>query len=144
MGLGGRIAAELTGVRAALPVSLLARFPELALVRVRHGGWPLRVAGWCLGQASVAGFTLGRTIWLAPRGPVSVELLLHEFCHVKQFEAVRLFPLRYVWESLWHGYRANRFEVEARAYARARVRDLLADFPSEGVPSWSSTPLRLS
>lgn len=144
MGISRRITAALTGARLALPAALTDRFPDLHTVRLRHGGLPLRVGGWCLGQARVAGITLGRTIWLDRRTSVSVELLLHEICHVRQFQADRLFPLRYLWESLRHGYRANRYEVEARAYARARMRDLDADIPFEGVPPWSSTPLRLS
>jgi hypothetical protein len=49
-------------------------------------------------------------------------LLLHEIRHVAQFEASAAFPLLYLWESLRRGYVRNRFEVDARAYAAARVR----------------------
>ena len=49
-------------------------------------------------------------------------LLLHELRHVHQFEASLAFPLLYLWESLVHGYKDNRFEADARAYAAHRLR----------------------
>src|SRR5262249_1393445 len=49
-----------------LPSHLITRYPELAHVRWRRGGLPVRVGGWCLGQSTVAAITLWRTIWLAP------------------------------------------------------------------------------
>ncbi len=46
--------------------------------------------------------------------------MLHEYCHVLlQWETGRLTTLRYVCELIKHGYWANRFEVEARQFARA-------------------------
>ena len=111
----------LVGHRMTLPSPLLARYPELAEARWRRGGLPVRVGGWCLGRATVAGITLGRTIWLAPRAPLSPELLLHELRHVHQFAADRAFPLRYVWWSLRHGYSQNPYEADARQFAASRV-----------------------
>ena len=99
------------------------RYPELASVRWRRGGLPVRVGGWCLGQKTVSAITLWRTIWLAPGAPLSVELLLHESRHVQQFEASAVFPILYLWESLRRGYVRNRFEVDARAYATTRLRE---------------------
>jgi len=109
------------GHRMTLPPGLLARYPELAEARWRRGGLPVRVGGWCLGCATVAGITLGRTIWLAPRAPLSPELLLHELRHVHQFASDRAFPLRYVWRSLRHGYAQNPYETDARQFAASRV-----------------------
>ena len=106
-----------------LPSHLITRYPELAQVRWRRGGLPVRVGGWCLGQSTVAAITLWRTIWLAPGTTPSDELLLHELRHVGQFEESLLFPILYVWESLRRGYVRNRFEVDARAYAATRVRE---------------------
>ena len=83
----------------------------------------MRVGGWCLGTATVAGITLWRTVWLAPRVPLEPTLLLHELRHVHQFGASRLFPLRYVMESLRRGYRHNRYEVDATAFAVRRLRE---------------------
>ena len=91
-------------------------------MRLRRGGLPPRLGGWCLGRACVDGITLGRTVWLAPHAPPSAALLLHELCHVRQFAGRRGFPLRYAWESLRRGYLANRFEVEARRFADERLR----------------------
>ena len=116
-----------------LSAALLARFPELGEVRVRRGGLPPRIGGWCLGCATVAGITLGRTIWLANGIVPSAELLLHEVRHVHQFQAVPAFPLRYVFESLRRGYFHNRFEVDARRFAHERLRACRATLPSEGV-----------
>jgi hypothetical protein len=113
--------ASLIGRPERLPEPLLARHPELRGVRVRRGGVPPRVGGWCLGRRSVAGITLWRTIWLAPETTPAAELLLHELRHVQQFEERATFPLRYLWESVRHGYRRNRYEVDARAYAARLV-----------------------
>ena len=111
----------LIGSPMTLPDSLLARYPELAIARWRRGGLPVRVGGWCLGQSTVSGITLGRTIWLAPHVPFDEELLLHELRHVHQFAEDRAFPLRYVWRSLRHGYTRNPYETDARTYAARRV-----------------------
>lgn len=115
--------ALLIGRPETLPLDLLRRFPELGGARFRRGGLPPRVAGWFLGQSSVAAVTLWRTIWLGSRVALDAELLLHELRHVAQFEASRAFPVRYVWETLRRGYWMNRYEVEARAHAATRVRE---------------------
>ena len=125
MGIAGTarfIAHALIGRPTAPPPELMRRYPELARARWRSGGLPVRVGGWCLGQRSVAAITLWHTIWLAPDATPSGELLLHELRHVDQFEASRAFPLLYLWESVRRGYVRNRFEVDARAYAAARIR----------------------
>lgn len=50
------------------------------------------------------------------------ELLLHEYYHVlRQWGPGRLTRWRYVMESARRGYRNNRFEREARAFAAAAV-----------------------
>jgi hypothetical protein len=57
-------------------------------------------------------------------------LMLHEYCHVlEQWEPGLLTTPRYILEWLRRGYRDNRFEIEARAFARDhldRFRALLA------------------
>ncbi len=119
----GRLAAAMIGRPTTLSPQLTQRYPELAHVRWRRGGLPVRVGGWCLGQSTVSAITLWRTIWIAPGITPSAELLLHELRHVHQFEETRLFPILYLWESLTRGYLRNRFEVEARAYAYTRTRE---------------------
>lgn len=55
------------------------------------------------------------------------ELMLHEYCHVlMQWESGALTTPRYVWECLRHGYWENRYEVEARTFARRHQRQLRA------------------
>ena len=124
-----RVLKTIAGEPEQLPHALLAAFPELLAIRLRRGGLLPRIGGWCLGQSTVAGITIGRTVWLGSSARASAELLLHELRHVHQFESVRAFPLRYVWETLRRGYHHNRFEVDARQFAFERVR------PSPEVPS---------
>jgi hypothetical protein len=81
----------------------------------------------------VSGITLWRTVWLAGDASWEPALLLHELRHVDQFEATRVFPIRYVWESMRRGYRANRFEVDARAFAARRLQEAAAPSLSEDV-----------
>jgi hypothetical protein len=109
------------GREERLPEPLLERFPELREARYRRGGVPPRVAGWCLGQRSVAAITLWKTIWLGRHASLDAELLLHELRHVAQFRASRFFPILYLWESLRRGYWNNRYEIDAREYARQRA-----------------------
>lgn len=127
--LAAGVLRPLIGRSTSLPAELVAKYPELDAVRWRRGGLPVRVGGWCLGQKTVSAITLWRTIWLAPGMPLSIELLLHEARHVQQFEASVAFPILYLWESLRRGYVQNRFEVDARAYAAARLRE-----PDESKP----------
>lgn len=110
----------LFGTPEALPAEVAARWPELTTVRWRRGGLPLRIGGWCLGRARVAGITLWRTVFLAPGVAWDPPLLLHEHRHAEQFAGSALFPFLYVWESLTRGYARNRFEADANAWAVAR------------------------
>ena len=130
MGIASAFLAPLIGRREELPALLLSRHPELRRARFRRGGLPVRVGGWCLGRSTVSAITLWHTIWLAPDLQPDLELLLHELRHVDQFEASRLFPLLYLWESVRRGYVGNRFEVEAREYAAARLRESAVSTPN--------------
>lgn len=80
------------------------------------------MGGWFLGRNSVAAITLWRTVFLGDTTQFDAELLLHELRHVAQFESDRAFPIRYIWESLRRGYHENRYEIDARAYAAAKLR----------------------
>lgn len=42
--------------------------------------------------------------------------LKHELCHIQQYKRYGFtgFLLRYIWESICHGYYNNKYEVEAR------------------------------
>jgi hypothetical protein len=121
MGLIGRIRAALIGEPEVLGRELVTRYPEFARLRLRRGGLPPRVGGWALGRATVAAITLRRWVFLAPDVPARPPLLLHELRHVEQFEASPLFPIRYLWASLRHGYQNNPFEADARDYSARRL-----------------------
>ncbi|GJG87653.1 hypothetical protein tb265_28340 [Gemmatimonadetes bacterium T265] len=129
-----RLRDALVGRPLALAPELVARYPELTEARWRAGGLPLRVGGWCLGRAAVAGITLWRTVFLADPERASPALLLHELAHVRQFARQRVFPLLYCWESLRRGYTRNRFELQADAFARASTAAAAARPPSAQRP----------
>ena len=140
--LVSRMMNALLGAPLVLPEALAERYPELREARYRVGGLPPRVGGWFLGIRSVAAITLWRTVWLSPHTRMAPALLLHELGHVRQFLAIRTFPALYCYESLRRGYSQNRFELEAEAFAQARLGDRLrtssppgglgGDAPSEG------------
>lgn len=123
------LVSTILGREIALPDALGKRHPELAGIRLRRGGLPVRVGGWALGQSSVAAITLWRTVFVAHGVALEAELLLHELRHVHQFEASTAFPIRYLWESVRRGYRANRYEADARTYAAAQVRASMTEPP---------------
>ncbi|HEY9479232.1 MAG TPA: hypothetical protein VIP79_04055 [Gemmatimonadaceae bacterium] len=129
MGALASFTAALMGRRAELPETLADRHPELRRIRLRRGGLPVRVGGWALGQRTVAAITLWRTVFVAPGVALEAELLLHELRHVHQFEASTVFPIRYLWESVRRGYRANRYETDARTYAAAQLRASMKESP---------------
>lgn len=117
-----RIIHAVAGKKLELPEELTARFPELRDARFRAGGAAVRIGGWALGSSHVAGITLGRTVFLHQGTPLDVSLLLHELRHVHQFRERKTFPVRYLWQSLRRGYRANPYEVDARRFSAIRLR----------------------
>ena len=121
MGAAAVIRRALIGEPEQLPAELVARFPELSIIRLRRGGIPVRIGGWSLLQSTAAAITLWNTVFLAPGTPFDEELLLHELRHVHQFQSSRVFPLQYLLESLRRGYHQNRFELDAVAFAEARL-----------------------
>ena len=121
MGIGAQILGALIGEPIQLPVELAQRYPELAQARYRRGGLAVRIGGWSLGTSSAAAITLWRTVFIAPRTPLTAELLLHELRHVHQFLESWTFPFSYLWQSLRYGYSRNAYEVDARRYSAARL-----------------------
>ena len=111
MTLAERLAAALLGAEipaAQLPVGLPAG------VRVRANRLVPVLGGIGAGmQGPAAAVTLGGTILVHPATRLDAGLLVHELAHVEQWRADPLFPLRYLAEWLRHGYRGNRYEVEA-------------------------------
>jgi hypothetical protein len=131
MGYLARLARALTGELIALPDQLARDYLDLAGLSLRRGGLPTRVAGWFLGQSSVAAITLRRTIFFGPRTRLDAPLLLHELRHAEQFRERGSFPVHYIWESLRRGYHQNRYEVDARAYASRRLGQAVRPRPVE-------------
>ncbi len=90
----------------------------------KEKSWIARLAAWKLSAGSVA-IVIGHTIHLhrATKDELLQDerWLKHELCHVRQFEHYGLvnFVVRYVWESIRHGYFNNKFEIEARAAEEA-------------------------
>jgi hypothetical protein len=121
MGIGAQLTKVLIGERIELPVELTQRYPDLASVRYRRGGLPVRIAGWSLGTSSAAAITLWRTIFIAPGTALTAELLLHELRHVHQFLESWTFPFSYLWQSIRYGYTRNAYEVDARRYSARRL-----------------------
>jgi hypothetical protein len=86
---------------------------------IKENSWIAKIAAQKLNSDKVA-IVIGKTIYLFN---VSKEIFLkdekwvkHEMCHMKQFEKYGYFNfiIKYLWQSWKHGYRNNKFEVEAR------------------------------
>src|SRR5271155_482933 len=107
-----REAAVPTALRAALESILEVPLDQ---VRVIEYSWFARLHGRAVATTRV------RRIYL--RGSAqdffgNPWLMLHEYCHViHQWQPGTLTVARYLGECLRHGYRNNRFEIEARAFA---------------------------
>jgi hypothetical protein len=129
-----RIVTALIGTRLELPRAVLECWPELGAVRWRRGGAPTWIPSWFFGSPRVA-ITLWSHVFVGRGLDPTPGLLLHELRHVQQFQSVRAFPLRYLWELLRRGYVDNRFEADARAYAARRLRNtpLLQEDGSRGL-----------
>jgi hypothetical protein len=93
-----------------VPPEELPGMPLPPGVTVRRNRW-IPAIGGVTGPA--AAVTLGGTILVAPRVRIDEGLLVRELVHVRQWKRDRLFAVRYVAEWVRHGYRQNRYEVEA-------------------------------
>jgi hypothetical protein len=132
----GAIHKELLGKSFDLPDEFVRQYPALAGVRYRRGGLPLRIGGWALGTSTAAAITLWRTVFVSDGASLEARLLLHELRHVQQFFESKTFPLRYIWESLRRGYHNNRYEIEAREFADARLAGRKSDTTNSGGAQW--------
>jgi hypothetical protein len=86
---------------------------------LKENSWIAKLAAKKLQSENVA-IVIGKTIHLHN---VSKEDFLknkkwvnHEMCHIEQFKKHGFlnFILKYLWESVQHGYYNNKFEAEAR------------------------------
>ncbi len=92
---------------------------DLATVRIKENSWIAKIAARKLNANNVA-FVLGKTIHLynASRHDFlnNEKWVKHEACHLRQFKTNGYFTfiLKYLWQSIQHGYYHNKYEVEAR------------------------------
>ena len=86
---------------------------------IKENSWIAKVAAIKLRSKHVA-IVIGKTIHLHNTSKQDFlkneKWVKHELCHVRQFKQKGLitFILKYLWESIKHGYFNNRYEVEAR------------------------------
>jgi hypothetical protein len=86
---------------------------------IKENSWIARIAAMKLNAASVA-IVLGHTIHLhnTKRDEFlrNEQWVKHELCHIRQFEehGFGWFILKYLVESIRHGYYNNKYEIEAR------------------------------
>lgn len=86
---------------------------------IKENSFLARIAAKKLGADAVA-MVLGKTIHLHNSSKEEFlqnkQWLKHELCHVRQFKQYGFtgFIVRYLIESIRHGYHNNRFEIEAR------------------------------
>lgn len=87
-------------------------------VCIKEHAWLARLAAAKLGVSEVA-IVVNRTIYLHNASAQTLldnkRWLCHELKHVEQYQAhgVFLFLWKYLLSSLRHGYRQNKFEIEA-------------------------------
>jgi hypothetical protein len=88
--------------------------------RIREKSWLARIAARKLKSPRMT-IVVGHTIYLHGVSQATFladeKWLRHELAHIAQYERYGTtgFLLRYLYESMKHGYRQNRFEAEARA-----------------------------
>ncbi|MEO7310642.1 MAG: DUF4157 domain-containing protein [Chitinophagaceae bacterium] len=89
-------------------------------ILIKENSWRARLAARLMRSDNMA-IVFGSTIHI---WGVSREVFLqhkpwvkHELKHVEQYRKNGYFGFlaKYLWESIWHGYTNNKFEVEARA-----------------------------
>ena len=86
---------------------------------IKENSWVAWLAAKKLKVSAVA-IVIGKTIYLYHASRVDFlnnsRWLKHELCHIRQFKehGYVWFMLKYVWESILHGYHNNKYEVEAR------------------------------
>ena len=87
---------------------------------IKENSWIAKFAAKKLRSERVA-IVIGKTIYLynTPKQDFlnDEKWVKHELCHVKQFQqnGYLLFIIKYLWESIKHGYHNNRYEIEARS-----------------------------
>ncbi len=87
---------------------------------IKENSWIAKLASKKLRSDRVA-IVIGKTIHLHNTTKQDFlndeKWVKHELCHIKQFKqnGYVIFILKYLWESIKHGYHNNRYEIEARS-----------------------------
>ena len=87
--------------------------------QIKERSFIARLAAWKLNSDKVA-IVIGKTIHLHNTNRQEFlqnkRWLLHELKHIEQFRHYGYLPFifLYLWESIWHGYTNNKYEIEAR------------------------------
>ena len=87
--------------------------------RIKENSFIAKLAAWKLQTDQVA-IVIGNTIHLHHTSKEHFlrdeKWMRHEMCHIRQFKRFGPagFCVRYLWESIRHGYFNNKYEVEAR------------------------------
>lgn len=88
-------------------------------LRIKEQSWIAKLAAKKLKAKNVA-TVIGGTIHLynitKQQFLQNEKWVKHEVCHLKQFQKHGYFTfiLKYLWESMRHGYHQNKYEEEAR------------------------------
>ena len=88
-------------------------------LNIKENSWIAKLAAKKLQSKQVA-IVVGSTIHLYHTTKEEFlqneKWLKHEVCHLQQFKkhGKFIFIIKYVWESVLHGYYNNKYEVEAR------------------------------
>ncbi len=88
-------------------------------LNVKENSWIAKLAAKKLKSNQVA-IVIGNTIHLHNTTRKDFlqnkKWVKHEVCHLQQFKkyGTLVFIIKYLWESIKHGYRYNKYEIEAR------------------------------
>lgn len=89
------------------------------MLNIKENSWVAKLAAKKLKTKNVA-IVIGSTIHLYNVTKLQFlqdkKWVKHEVCHLKQFQKHGYFTfiLKYLWESMRHGYHQNKYEEEAR------------------------------
>ena len=88
-------------------------------LNIKENSWIAKLAAKKL-QSENAAIVIGSTIHLynvsRQKFLQNEKWVRHEICHLQQFKKHGrfIFIIKYLWESIRHGYYNNKYEIEAR------------------------------
>ena len=88
-------------------------------LNIKENSWIAKLAAKKL-QSNHVAIVIGNTIHLHNTTREDFlrneKWVKHEVCHLQQFKkhGLLIFIIKYLWESMLHGYYNNKYEIEAR------------------------------